>query len=107
MKTTTLRNTKQVALAAIAALSLAAVTVHADDATHGLPTRTVRYADLDVGTQAGAAALRHRIHQAAEAVCGDASSRQLADVMAVKACVARAVTTSEQSLNNARLAANR
>jgi UrcA family protein len=106
MKTTTFTYTKKFALAATAALCLSAMAVHADEAANGVATRTVRYADLDLSTQAGVAALHNRIHQAAEQVCGDPSSRQLGEAVAAKTCIARAVQISE-STQNARFAAIR
>jgi UrcA family protein len=97
---------KHVALAAVAALCFATATVYAGEANE-TQTRTVRYADLDVGTPAGAAALHDRIRNAAEQVCGDTNSRQLVEAMAAKACVARAVAAGEQTVHKARLASIR
>jgi len=104
MNTPTFHNAKHVVLAAVAALCFSSVNVYAGEAAAELPTRTVRYADLDLGTQAGLAALHNRIREAAEQVCGETSSRQLAEAQAARACVARAVATSEQRVHDARLA---
>jgi len=106
MKTITLRNTKHIALAAAAALCVSSVAVgaYAGEAVNDVPTRTVRYSDLNLGTQAGATALYNRIRHAAEEICGDPSSRQLADAAAAKACVARAISSSVHSVHSARLA---
>ena len=94
------RNTKSFTMAAIAAVCLASVTIiaHADEAA-----RTVRYSDLNLNTQAGAAVLYKRIRNAAEEVCGDVGSRQLAEAAAAKACVDRAIVTSVRSVNAPRL----
>jgi UrcA family protein len=97
---------KQVALAAVAALCFTGATVYAGEANE-TQTRTVRYADLDVGTPAGAAALHDRIRNAAEKVCGDTNSRQLAETVAAKECVVRAVAASEETVHKARLASIR
>ena len=89
------RNTKNFTMAAVSAVCFAAVTIaHADDAA-----RTVRYSDLNLNTQAGAAVLYKRIHNAAVAVCGDVDSRQLAEAAAAKACVDRAIFKSVRSVN--------
>ena len=103
MKTIT-RNSKNF-LAAVAAVCLASVTItaHADEAANGVPTRTVRYSDLDINTRAGASVLYARIRNAAQQVCGDADSRQLAVSAAVKACVNRAIYTSVRSVNSPKL----
>ena len=56
------RNTKNFTMAAVAAVCFASVTIaHADEAA-----RTVRYSDLNLNTQAGAAVLYKRIRFAAE-----------------------------------------
>jgi UrcA family protein len=104
MNTNTFHTRKLVALAAAAALCFPAIAAQAGDTAGELPTRTVGYADLDLGTQAGATALYNRIYHAAEQVCGDTGSRQLAEVLAVRACVNRAVSASVKSVHNARLA---
>ena len=89
------RNTKNFTMAAVAAVCLASVTIaHADEAA-----RTVRYSDLNLNTQAGAAVLYKRIRNAAEAVCGDVGPRPLAQAVAVKACVDRAIFAGVRSVN--------
>jgi UrcA family protein len=105
MKTNTSRNTKRIALATIAALFLssAAIGAYADDTANDVPTRTVRYSDLNLDTQAGAKALYQRIRYAAEQVCGNPDWRERLESAAVKACMARAISTSVHSVNNARL----
>jgi UrcA family protein len=103
MKTIT-RNSKSF-LAAVAAVCLASVTItaHADEVANGVPTRTVHYSGLDINTRAGATVLYARIRNAAQQVCGDADSRQLAVSAAVKACVNRAIYTSVRSVNSPKL----
>ena len=63
----------------------------------GVPRATVRYADLDLTTNAGAAALLRRIKAAAKQVCGDPFDfGNLAQKARVRRChseaVARAVS---------------
>jgi UrcA family protein len=103
MKTIT-RNSKNF-LAAVAAVCLASVTIvaHADEAANGVPARTIRYSDLDINTRAGATVLYARIRNAAQQVCGDVDSKQLAVSAAVKACVNRAISTSVRSVNSPKL----
>lgn len=105
MKTNTSRNTKRITLAAVAALcfSSAAIGAYAGETGNDVPTRKVRYSDLNLGTQTGAIALYNRIRQAAEQVCGDVDSRQLAEAAAAKACINRAISSSVHSVNDARL----
>ncbi len=99
------RNNRNFTLAAVATVCLAAVAVgaHADEAVNGVPARTVHYADLNLSTQAGAAVLYNRIRNAAEQVCGDVGSRELARAAAAKTCVNRAIFASVQSVNNPKL----
>ena len=68
-----------------------------------VPTRTVRYADLDLNTQKGATVLYNRIRHAAEQVCGYEGFQPIAIAAPVKACVDRAVASSVHAMNNARL----
>jgi UrcA family protein len=104
MKTHTLNNTKHIALAAVVAFGLSTVAFGAyAGQTDDVPTRTVRYADLDLNTQKGATVLYNRIRQAAEQVCGYEGLQPLVIAAPVKACVDRAVASSVQAMNNARL----
>jgi UrcA family protein len=105
MKTITSHNTKRITLAAVTALCLssAAIGAYADETGKEVPTVTVRYSDLNLGTQAGAKALYSRIRYAAEEVCGNPDWRQRFESAAVKACIDRAISTSVHSVNNSRL----
>ena len=98
------RNSKSF-LAAVAAVCLASVTIvaHADEAANGVPARTIHYSDLDINTRAGAGVLYARIRNAAQQVCGDVDSKQLAVSAAVKACVNRAISTSVRTVNSPKL----
>jgi UrcA family protein len=97
----TLTNNK-VALLAVATLGVAlyAGGAHANDA--GMDAQMVRvgYADLNLGTDAGAKALYQRIHAAAVRVCGDADTRQLDMAAAAQACRDRAIVNSVRAVNN-------
>jgi UrcA family protein len=104
MKANTLNNAKHIALAAVVAFGLSTVAVGAyAGETNDVPTRTVRYSDLDLNSQKGVTVLYNRIRQAAEQVCGYESVQPLAEAAPVKACVDRAVASSVQAVNNARL----
>lgn len=105
MKTT--HYTQKIAMAGIAAIGLATAAMAAHAGEVNPPARTVRYADLNLNTPAGAAVLYKRIRNAAEQVCGDANARQLTEIMAAKACVARAVDAGVHAVNNVNVAALR
>jgi UrcA family protein len=104
MKTITLRNNMHIAMAA-AAVCLATATfgARADEAGTEVQARTVHYADLNLNTEAGVAALYDRIRNAAEHVCPDVGSRELARAVAAQACVDRAIARSVKSVNNPKL----
>jgi UrcA family protein len=104
MKTFTLNDTKHIFFAAVAAVSLASVTVaaHADQAVDA-PSRTVHYADLNLGTEAGVATLYNRIRNAAQLVCGNVDARRLDEAVAARACMDHAVFASVTAVGNPRL----
>jgi UrcA family protein len=82
-----------------ASLALAAALVSAPafaaPAADGM-SRTVRFADLDLSTDAGATALRQRVHYAARMVCGgDVDQRDLVRVNAAEACRRVAMASAE------------
>jgi UrcA family protein len=95
--------TKQIATASVAAICVASAAMGAHANELDVPTRTVRYADLNLNTPAGVSALYKRIRYTAEEVCGDAKWRGLAEVAAAKACVDHAVSVSVHSVNNVNL----
>jgi UrcA family protein len=105
MKTFTLRNSKNVIFAAVAVMSLTSLVqmAQAADLLNDKPTVTVRYSDLNLDTQAGAAALYQRIRHAAEQVCGKVDSRRLDEVVAVQTCTDKAVASSVSAVGNAQL----
>jgi UrcA family protein len=104
MKTFNIHNTKHFVFAAVAAASLASVTVaaHADQALDAA-TRTVHYSDLNLNTQAGVATLYNRIRNAAQLVCGNVDPRRLDEAASAKACIDKAVFSSVTAVNNPKL----
>ncbi len=104
MKTNALNNAKHIALAAVVALGLSTVAFGANAGeANDVPSRTVRYADLDLNSQKGVTVLYNRIREAAEQVCGYQGLEPLAMAAPVKACVDRAVASGVRAINNARL----
>jgi UrcA family protein len=59
------------------------------------PSRTVAYRDLNLSSPEGVAALRRRVSQAVQLVCGDSDSRDLATVNAVHTCRSTAKAKSD------------
>jgi len=84
-------------IAAAVAL-FAALTVGAQAAD--VPQVHVKYADLNLGTTAGATVLYQRIRAAADQVCGDHGTRDLARLTAANACAAHAVARAVAALNS-------
>jgi UrcA family protein len=76
-----------VALAAITACAALATGARAADVAQV----HVKYADLNVNTDAGAAVLYRRIHAAANQVCAMPGDRELVVLAGTKACVDRAI----------------
>jgi UrcA family protein len=64
------------------------------------PTKTVRYEDVNLNTDAGVQVLYKRIRGAANQVCGDYEMRDPAVAQAHKACVDRAVADAVTTVNN-------
>ena len=105
MTTFTLRNSKNVLFAAIAAVSFGSVAqmAQAADVINDRPARTVRYSDLNLNTDAGVVTLYNRIHHAAEQVCGNVDSRRLEQVAAAQACVNTAMAASVSAVGSTQL----
>jgi UrcA family protein len=83
--------------ALITAVSLAFSTARADEAP---PSRTVGFADLNLSTEAGAAALYRRIQAAARSVCpGDDTTPELERIAARHRCIEDAVTRAVRKVN--------
>jgi UrcA family protein len=105
MKTFTLRNSKNILVAAVAAVSFASVAQMAQAAgvLNDRPALTVHYSDLNLDTPAGAAVLYQRIRHAAEQVCGKADSRRLDEMVVAQNCMNKAIASSVSAVGNAQL----
>lgn len=66
---------------------------------------TVRYADLNLGSEAGSAALYARLESAARAVCGPSDIRDLGQFAAVQACQKAAIAQAVHAVHSTQLAA--
>jgi len=64
-----------------------------------VPQVHVNYADLNLGTAAGATVLYQRIRGAADLVCGVPDNRDLGQLARARACAARAVTEAVTAVN--------
>jgi UrcA family protein len=86
---------RQILFAAVAGLAAAspAIASSSDPATH-----IVRYADLDLGSQAGRATLDRRINHAIRMVCGTAASTSLQDKRNVEKCYAMARASAKAQM---------
>jgi UrcA family protein len=82
-------------LAAAAVFAVLATGARADDVlkVH------VKYADLDVATEAGATVLYRRIRNAADQACGKGEERDLAQVARAQACTDRAIAEAVAAVN--------
>ena len=69
------------------------------------PQVTVNYADLNLATPAGNAALYRRIAGAAQTVCWDSRTRDLASFARARSCRRAAIAQAVQSVHSSRLAA--
>lgn len=85
-------------VALMTAVSLVFSTAKADEAP---PSRTVGFADLNLSSEAGAAALYKRIQGAARNVCpGDDTSRQLDQIAVRNRCIEDAVARAVRKVND-------
>lgn len=92
---------------ALGSALFASTALAADPAADGnsdTRSMTVRYADVNLTTVAGATALYQRIEGAARLVCGD-SGRSLAEQRAAKICYQNAVAEAVTTVNNPTLTA--
>jgi UrcA family protein len=94
---------KKIAVVGIAVLGLVSLGLGAQANEMRVTTRTVYYSDLKPLQVASAETLYKRIRKAAEQVCGDIGSRQLAEAAAARTCVNQAVSASVRVVNSARL----
>ena len=87
-----------VTLAALSATMLVGVSHAASqDSVH---SQAVAYQDLDLNSSAGVQALYRRVQFAAEQVCGEAGTRELARLQIKKACVDRAVSEAMATVSH-------
>jgi UrcA family protein len=110
MNTMTLatRSTRRRALIAAAALaaltsSFGAVCNAAGPAD--VPTAIVKFADLDLSTPQGAAALYNRIRAASEGLCSPSDARDLASTLRWNACVKQAIAGAVAKVDRPALSA--
>jgi len=73
---------------------------------NNVPSATVRYADLNLSTEAGAKALYQRIAYAAKQVCPVADIRDLSRLVVARACQQAAIAGAVSAVNSPLLAAN-
>jgi len=87
----------RVSLAAVG-LSIAALALpaHASE-----PTRSIRYADLNLATEAGAATLERRISNAAISICGPYEYRRVDQIGSWRRCYDATVASAAKSVNEA------
>lgn len=85
--------------------SIFAATAGAMTADEDVPSVTVRFADLNVSSEAGARALYHRLVEASKQVCPDLYTGQLAIPHAVKVCREQAIINAAQQIPSPQLAA--
>jgi UrcA family protein len=92
----------------VTALSACAVLVPAlsHAATPAEPAAvTVRFADLNLSSNAGNAALYARLESAARQVCGGSDIRDLAQLAAVQSCQKAAIAQAVHAVHSPQLAA--
>jgi UrcA family protein len=87
----------------IAVATLAGAAANADDA---VPTQTVKFGDLNLNSEQGAATLYLRIKAAARNVCpGDQSDHQLRPISVRPSCTDEAIARAVRQVNNSTLTA--
>ncbi|MGA2778081.1 MAG: UrcA family protein [Steroidobacteraceae bacterium] len=69
------------------------------------PSVTIRYADLDLTSEAGTRALYHRLLVAAKEVCPDPSTRDLATLHFIEGCRQQAIVNAARQIPSPQLAA--
>ena len=100
-----MKSLASVALTALTAcVTLAPVLAHAATGD-AAPTVTVRYADLNLGTDAGSAALYARLVSAARKVCAASDIRDLGAMAAARACEQQAIANAVRDVHSPKLAA--
>jgi UrcA family protein len=83
------------AVAALGALISSSAGMAAEtESRAGIPSVTVRYADLDLNTAAGVEVLYARLRAASRAVCNVDERRPLVEAMAAKSCYVQVLGTA-------------
>ena len=85
---------------------LAAVALSSTAALADAPTMRVSYADLNLTSPAGVAALKARVARAATTVCALDGSRDVQSLMAERACRSAALASADLPMQTAIAAAN-
>jgi UrcA family protein len=96
MNTNIISRTSRVLAFSIAALTVSALLTYPVFAAEPVPTETVKFADLNVNSQAGVEALYGRIHAASERVCLQSN---IFGWVNDKGCEAKAQREAVQKLN--------
>ena len=82
------------------ALAVSAQTALAADLIVDSPRHTsVQFGDLDLSRVEGAATLYQRLRLAAETVCADVGSKDLASAARAKSCISEAISTAVAQIN--------
>jgi UrcA family protein len=104
--TTSTRSTRGMIVAAIltSLISSFSAVCNAADSTD-VRTTIVKYADLDVATSQGAAALYNRIRFASEGVCSPSDPHDLAAMSRWQKCVKQAIAGAVSKVNQPALSA--
>jgi UrcA family protein len=84
---------------ALVVMTAASVTAPAHATDAGAQSAKIHYRDLDLSTDAGAAALRQRIARAAANICGPADGRTLDDQARAAACRNTAIASASPQMN--------
>jgi UrcA family protein len=93
------KNRVRIIIAAAAVCATLGGAARADEA----PQVNVKYADLNLGTTAGATALYQRIRRAANEVCPATDDRELPAKAVAKACADQAVARAVATVDNVNL----
>ena len=93
--------TRTFALTASALVIMTAAAIASPAHAAGSDTKStkIHYRDLDLTTDAGAAALKQRVVHAAANICGPADGRTLDDLARYNACRSNAIASASPQMN--------
>ncbi len=98
---TTIKQAGVLLAAATLALSILPIAQAGDRSEVKIPSTSVQYGDLDVGTSEGVAALTSRLQAAAKKVCApSADNKSVAAKRAARACEERALKVALARVDN-------